>query len=70
MQVGHLWALPIVHCMYVFVELAFTYQTIVVLSANLTKVTTKVHTGGHLPIYIPFLLELCGTSKKGEVGMM
>ena len=30
--------------MYVLVELALTYQTIVVLSAKLTKATTKVHT--------------------------
>ena len=68
--------------MYVLVELAFTYQTIVALSAKLTKATTKVHTGCHLPIYIPFLLELCPHQKnmwnkwknhfsemKGDVGM-
>ena len=68
--------------MYVLVELAFTYQTIVALSAKLTKATTKVHTGCHLPIYIPFLLELWPHQKnlwnkwknhfsemKGDVGM-
>ena len=42
--------------MYVLVELAFTYQTIVALSAKLTKATTKVHTGCHLPIYIPIFI--------------
>ena len=36
--------------MYVLVELAFTYQTIVALSAKLTKATTRVHTGCYLPI--------------------
>ena len=41
------------------VELAFTYQNFVALSAKLTKATTKVHTGCHLPIYILFLLGLC-----------
>ena len=46
----------IVHSMYVLVELAFTYQTIVALSAKLNKATTKVHTGCHLPIYIPFFI--------------
>ena len=68
--------------MYVLVELAFTYQTIVALSAKLTKATTKVHTGCHLPISIPFLLGLCPKYKsmlnkwknhfsemKGDVGM-
>ena len=64
-------------------ELAFTYQTIVALSAELTKATTtKVHTGCYLCIYIPFLLGLCPKSKsmwnkwknhfsemKGDVGM-
>ena len=30
--------------MYVLAELAFTYQTIVALSAKLIKVITKVHT--------------------------
>ena len=68
--------------MCVLVELAFTYQTIVALSAELTKATTKVHTGCHLPIYISFLLGLCPKSKsmwnkwknhfsemKGDVGM-
>ena len=57
--------------MYVLVELAYTYQTIVALSAKLTKATTKVHSGCHLPIYIPFLLgrfdpnkKVCGTSGK------
>ena len=44
--------------------IAFTYQTIVALSAELTKATTKVHTGCHLPIYIPFLLGLCPKSQK------
>ena len=58
--------LQFVHCMYVLVELAFTYQTILALSAKLTKATTKVHTGCHLPIYIPFLLELCPHQKICE----
>ena len=49
------------YCMYVLVELAFKCQTIVALSAELTKATTKVHTGC---IYIPFLLGLCPESKK------
>ena len=49
------------YCMYVLVELAFKCQTIVALSAELTKGTTKVHTGC---IYIPFLLGLCPKSKK------
>ena len=60
----YLWELPIVHCMYVLVELPFTYQTIVALSSKLTKATTKVHTRCYLRIYIPFLLGLCPTSKK------
>ena len=63
------------------VELAFTYQTIVALSAKLTKATTKVHTGCHLPIYIPFIGALPQIKKvceqvekhfsemKGDVGM-
>ena len=64
------------------VELAFTYQTIVVLSAKLTKATTNVHTGCHLPSYIPLLLGLCPklenmwnkwknhfSEMKGDVGM-
>ena len=64
--------------MYVLVELAFTYQTIVALSAKLTKATTKVHTGCHLAIYIPFApnKKVCGTKwknhfseMKGDVGM-
>ena len=62
LQTGRLHLnLPIVHYMYdiVLVELAFTYQTMVALSAKLTKSTTKVHTGCHLPMYIPFLLGLC-----------
>ena len=41
-----------------YVCACLTYQTIVVLSAKLTKATTKVHTGCHLPIYITFLLGL------------
>ena len=52
--------------MYVLVELAFTYQTIVALSAKLTKATTKVHTGCHLPIYVSFLLGLCAPNKKSR----
>ena len=57
--------LPIVHRMYVcvLVELAFTYQTILALSAELTK----VHTGCHLPIYIPFLLGLCHLPSKNNM---
>ena len=67
--------------MYVLVEIAFTYQTIVALSAKLTKATTEVHTGCHLPIYIPFLLGLYKkksmwnkwknhfSEMKGDVGM-
>ena len=52
--------------MYVLVELPFTYQTIVALSAELTKATTKVHIYWmlYLRTYIPFLLGLCPTSKK------
>ena len=39
--------------MYVLVELAFAYQTIMVaLSAKLTKATTRVHTRCHLPAYL------------------
>ena len=38
--------------MYVLVELAFTYQTIVTLSAKLTKATTEVHTGCHNYAYL------------------
>ena len=44
LQTGRL-PLKFAYCMYVLVELAFTYQTIVALSAKLTKATTKVHTG-------------------------
>ena len=40
-------------CMYVLLELA-TYQTIVDLSAKLTKATTKVHTGCYLHILSTF----------------
>ena len=50
--------------MYVLVELAFTYQTIVALSAELTKATTQVHSGCYLRIYIPFLLGLSPKLKK------
>ena len=50
--------------MYVLAELVFEYQTIVALSAKLTKATTKVHTEYHLPIYIPFLLGLCPKYKS------
>ena len=59
------------------VELAFTYQTIVALSEELTIATTKVHTGCYLHIYIPFLLglcpksiKLCGTSGKNHFSEM
>ena len=38
--------------MYMLVELAFTYQTIVALSAKLTKATTEVHTGCHNYAYL------------------
>ena len=41
-----------------------TYQTIVALSAKLTRATTTEHTGCNLPIYIPFLLGLCPKYKK------
>ena len=83
-RVLHAGRLPLkfAYCMYVLVELAFTYQTIVALSAKLTKATTKVHTGCYLRIYIPFLLGLCPKEKrmwnkwknhfsemKGDVGM-
>ena len=53
----------IVHCMYVIVELSFTYQIIVALSAKLTKAATKVHTGCHLQIYIPFLMDSAPNKK-------
>ena len=56
--------MPIVHCMNVLVELAFTYQSIVAFSAELTKAANKVHTGYYLRIYIPFLLGLWPKSIK------
>ena len=52
--------------MYVLVELAFTYQTIVALSAELTKVHTDVTCVSTFPFYWGSApnQEVCGTSGK------
>ena len=58
--------------MYVLVELAFTFQTIVALSAKLTKATTEVHTECHYYAYLHSIFywgfatnkKICETSGK------
>ena len=45
-------------------EISFYIPNYCSLISKLNKATTKVHTGCHLPIYIPFLFGLCPKQKN------